>query len=81
MLVTLINAFIHFQHSGHLKANISTSTHLHAVVSHFAALGPASRHYMLKTRQLGRLLRLLLTYNNSAPNLAPSQTNDAAFVH
>ncbi len=62
----MINSFLHMQASSYTTTNISFSTHLHSVVAHFASLGPVARLYLLKTRTLGRLLRLLLTYNNSA---------------
>ena len=80
LLVTLINAFLHYQTSPHLHANVSFSQHLHAVVAHFASLGPIARQYLLKTHTLSRLLRILLTYNNSA-SLPPEQVNESALMH
>lgn len=75
ILVSLINSFLHFQTSPYMLSNISFSQHLHGVVAHFANLGRIARNYLLKTRTLPRLLRLLLTYNNSA-NLPPEQVSD-----
>ena len=80
-LVTLINSFLHFQTSTYVHQNLIFSSHLQGVVAHFASLGPIARQYLLKTRTLARLLRYLLTYNNSAPNLPPSQTNEQAFMY
>ena len=59
-LIVLINAFLHYQTSEHLLLNFEFSSNLHAVIAHFARLGPETRLYLLKTRTLSRLLRLLL---------------------
>ena len=75
MLVTLINSFLHYQTSAHLSANVSFSQHLHAVVAHFASLGPVARQYLLKMHTLSRLLRILLSYNSSA-TLPREQINE-----
>lgn len=80
-LVTLINSFLHFQTSPLVDAHSVFTQHLHAVVAHFAGLGPVARNYLLKTRTLARLLRILLSYNNSQPNLPPSHTNEASFMY
>ena len=42
-LISLINAFLHFQTSPHLQTNLIYTTYLHAVVSHFAMMGPIAR--------------------------------------
>lgn len=60
---------------------VSFTAHLHAVVAHFASLGPIARHYLLKSRTLARLLRILLTHNNSAPNLPNTPINEAQFMY
>ena len=70
MLVTLINALLHYQTSSNLFQNMTFSGHLHAVVGHFAGLGTIARRYLLKTRTVGRLLRVLLSHSGSV-NLPP----------
>jgi hypothetical protein len=44
----------------HLLNNFEFSSSLHAVIAHFADLGPEARLYLLKTKTLSRLLRILL---------------------
>jgi len=44
----------------HLLSNFEFSSNLHAVIAHFADLGPEARLYLLKTKTLNRLLRILL---------------------
>lgn len=60
ILIPLINAFLHFQTSQDVLDNWHYTSNLHGVVSHFANLGPWARLYLLRTRTLSRLLRLLL---------------------
>ena len=66
MLVVVINAFLHMQSSPILQSSFNFSHHLHAVITHFASLGPETRLYLLKCRTLARQLQILLRYNNSA---------------
>ena len=63
MLIVFINSFLHWQGSPELIHNFAMSIHLHSVVFHFAELGPIARLYLLKTKTLGRLTRLLLQNN------------------
>ena len=66
MLIMFINSFLHYQGSPALLQNFAMSIHLHSVVYHFAELGPIARLYLLKTKTLGRLTRMLLQNNNLA---------------
>lgn len=69
-LIILINSFLHYQTSLHLLQNFEFSSNLHAVIAHFASLGPEARLYLLKTRTLSRLLRLLLQNTISTKELS-----------
>ena len=78
-MTSLINAFLHLQTSPYLQQYIVFTGHLHAVVSHFASLGAIARNYLLKTKTLNRLLRILLTHNGSA-NLPQAPQSDTTFM-
>ena len=56
----MINSFLHFQISENVLHNFDFSSSLHSVLSHFSDLGPEARLYLLKTKTLSRMLRLLL---------------------
>lgn len=69
-LIILINSFLHYQTSEHLLQNFEFSSNMHAVIAHFASLGPETRLYLLKTRTLSRLLRMLLQNTISTGELS-----------
>ena len=60
MLIVLINSFLHFQVSNEMLQNFAISSIFQSVICHFSELGPVARLYLLKTKTLNRLLRIVV---------------------
>ena len=56
IIVVMMNSFIHLASSSLCQKSVLICGQFYMVFSHFAELGTSARHYLLKTKCLGRLL-------------------------
>ena len=59
-LIVLMNSFIHMSTSIHLRRNAKMAGQFWAVFANFSMLGDQARLYLLQTKNLGRLIDVLL---------------------
>jgi hypothetical protein len=77
-LVAMINSFLHIHSSPYILERFLITSQFHALIDHFADLGPLCRLYLLKTGTLARYLRLLFANFNTKTGMSSAAAQQMA---